>query len=72
MSWPRPKDPAAFVKERCLLNQPFVKDQGQTIQEYLNTLVAKIGENIVVNHFTRYKVGEVDLKNKPVYKSMSF
>ncbi|MCK5579662.1 MAG: translation elongation factor Ts [Candidatus Omnitrophica bacterium] len=54
------EDPKAFVKEGCLLNQPFVKDQGKTIQEYLNELIAKIGENILINRFIRYKVGEVE------------
>ena len=53
------EDQKAFVKETCLLNQPFVKDQGKTIQAYLNELIAKIGENIFVNRFSRYKVGEV-------------
>lgn len=46
------------VKEYCLLQQPFVRDAGKTIQDYLNELVAKIGENIRVNRFMRYKVGE--------------
>ncbi len=53
------EDKKAFVKEFCLLNQPFVKDQSKTIQDCLNALVAKIGENIVISRFTRYKVGEV-------------
>ncbi len=49
-----------FIKEHCLLEQPFVKDASMTVQVYLNTLVAKIGENISVNRFTRYKVGQVE------------
>lgn len=53
-------DKAAWVKENCLLNQPFVKDQGQTVQDYLNSIISKIGENIVIRRFTRYKVGEVE------------
>ncbi len=52
------KDSEAFIKERCLLSQPFVRDQKMTIQDYLNDLIAKIGENIVVRRFIRYKVGE--------------
>jgi elongation factor Ts len=51
------KDPKAFVKESCLLSQPFVKDQSKTIQDCLSALVAKIGENIVIGRFTRYEVG---------------
>ena len=49
-----------FVKAHCLMEQPFVKDPKITIQDYLNSLVAKIGENIFVNRFIRYKVGEVE------------
>ncbi|MDP8266148.1 MAG: translation elongation factor Ts [Candidatus Aceula meridiana] len=53
------KDPDAFVKESCLMEQPFVKDPKMTIQDYLNTLVAKIGENMLISRFERFKVGEV-------------
>jgi elongation factor Ts len=42
----------------CLLEQPFVKDASKSIQDLLNELVAKMGENIVVGRFTRYKIGE--------------
>ena len=52
------KDQATFIKETCLLNQPFVKDPKITIQDYLNSLVAKIRENILISRFVRYKVGE--------------
>ena len=41
-----------------LLQQPFVKDASKNIQDLLNELVAKIGENIQINRFIRYKVGE--------------
>ncbi len=47
-----------FIKENCLMEQPFVKDPKFTIQDYLNSLIAKIGENIFISRFTRYKVGE--------------
>ena len=49
-----------FVREQCLLAQPFVKDPQITIQEYLNSVIAKIGENILVSRFARYKVGEAE------------
>jgi len=52
------KDPADFVKTHCLLEQAFVKDASKTIQDLLNELVAKIGENIIVGRFVRYKIGE--------------
>ena len=41
-----------------LLAQPFVREASKSIKDMLNDLVAKIGENIVVNRFTRFKVGE--------------
>lgn len=43
---------------QALLAQPFVKDASKTIQDLLNELVAKIGENIQINRFVRFKVGE--------------
>lgn len=47
-----------FFKQSVLLQQPFVRDAAKTIQDYLNELVAKIGENIRVARFVRYKIGE--------------
>ena len=41
-----------------LLQQPFVKDPGKSIQDLLNELVAKIGENTIIGRFVRFKVGE--------------
>ncbi|NDY43130.1 translation elongation factor Ts [Dissulfurirhabdus thermomarina] len=46
-----------FYREVCLLEQPFVKDPDVTIQDLLNELVAKMGENISVRRFVRYQVG---------------
>ena len=53
-------DQDAFCKEQCLLEQSFIKDPKITIQDCLNQLVAKIGENIVIGRFIRYKVGELE------------
>ncbi len=47
-----------FYKNHCLMEQPFVKDTSITIRDYLGNIVAKIGENIVVRRFSRFKVGE--------------
>ncbi|MFH0763002.1 MAG: elongation factor Ts [Candidatus Omnitrophota bacterium] len=52
------KNKEEFIKNICLLEQSFVKDPGITIKDYLGSLVTKIGENIVVRRFIRYKVGE--------------
>lgn len=52
------KDLQDFYKQHCLLEQPFIKDPNITIKDYLASLIAKIGENIVIRRFIRYKVGE--------------
>lgn len=52
------KNKDEFIKNNCLLEQPFVKDPGMSIKDYLGSIVAKIGENVVVRRFIRYKIGE--------------
>ena len=52
------KDKEQFYKEHCLLEQAFIKDPALTIKDCLGSLIVKIGENIVIRRFTRYKVGE--------------
>jgi elongation factor Ts len=47
-----------FYEEVCLLDQPFIKDQAQTIAQIIATRVAKLGENISVRRFARFKVGD--------------
>jgi elongation factor Ts len=47
-----------YYKEVCLLEQDFVKNPDQTIQELVNEKIAKIGENIKIRRFTRYQMGE--------------
>ncbi len=47
-----------FYKEVCLLEQPFVKDPDQTVQQLVNAASAKIGEKISVRRFVRYEMGE--------------
>jgi len=47
-----------FIKEQCLLNQPYVRDPDITVGDLLNELIAKIGENISVKRFVRFQVGE--------------
>ncbi|HTZ11108.1 MAG TPA: elongation factor Ts [Candidatus Margulisiibacteriota bacterium] len=47
-----------FCKAHCLMEQAFVKDPSITVKDYLGSIVAKIGENVVIRRFTRYKVGE--------------
>lgn len=52
------EDKEEFYKEKCLLEQVFIKDPSITIKDYLGSLIAKMGENIVIRRFTRYKIGE--------------
>ncbi len=47
-----------FLKGICLLDQPFVKDPDKTIEKLVVENIAKIGENISVRRFVRFKVGE--------------
>jgi len=51
---------AKFYEEVCLLDQPFIKEQSLTIKELIAQKVAKMGENITVRRFARFKVGAPD------------
>ncbi len=42
----------------CLLQQPFIKDQAVTIQDIVNNVIAKVGENVKINRFVRFAIGE--------------
>jgi elongation factor Ts len=46
-----------WYTEVCLLEQPFVKDSDQTIQNLLTDAVAALGENIRISRFARLEVG---------------
>ncbi|HEY6449007.1 MAG TPA: translation elongation factor Ts [Acidobacteriaceae bacterium] len=47
-----------FYEEVCLLEQPFIKEQSVTIKDLIATRVGKLGENITVRRFARFKVGD--------------
>jgi elongation factor Ts len=47
-----------FYEEVCLLEQPFVKESTLTIDQLVKTKVAKLGENITIARFSRFKVGD--------------
>jgi elongation factor Ts len=49
---------AKFYEEFCLLEQPFIKDSSLTIAQLIAQKVAKLGENIGVRRFARFKIGE--------------
>lgn len=51
-----------FYAEASLLEQQYVKNPDITVQELLNELIAKTGENIVINRFVRFQLGESNEK----------
>jgi len=51
---------AKFYEEVCLLEQPFIKEQSVSIKELIAQKVGKLGENITVRRFARFKVGAPD------------
>jgi len=48
-----------FYEENCLYEQHYIKDESVTIQEMISQAIAKLGENISIRRFVRFKVGEV-------------
>ena len=53
-----------FYGDAVLLEQPFVKDPDKTVQQLVNEKIAKIGENVQVRRFSRFKLGEGIEKKK--------
>lgn len=47
-----------FCSETCLMDQPYVRDDGKTVADVIKEAVAQIGENIVLRRFVRYQLGE--------------
>ncbi len=47
-----------FFQEFCLLEQVYIKDDKKRVQDLVNELVAKLGENVQVRRFARFEVGE--------------
>ena len=48
-----------FYEENCLYEQHYIKDEGTTIGEMVTNAIAKLGENISIKRFARFKVGEI-------------
>lgn len=51
-----------FYEENCLYEQHFIRDEGLTVRELIAQAIAKLGENIAVRRFSRFKVGDSDGK----------
>jgi elongation factor Ts len=49
-----------FYEENCLYEQHFIRDEAMTVKELIDQAIAKLGENITVRRFARFKVGESD------------
>jgi elongation factor Ts len=49
-----------FYEENCLYEQHFIKDEGVTVKELVDQAIAKVGENIAIRRFSRFKVGDTD------------
>jgi elongation factor Ts len=47
-----------FYEENCLYEQHFIKDESVTVGEMINSMIAKLGEKILVRRIVRLKVGE--------------
>ena len=53
-----------FYAESCLLEQQFIKDPDRKIGDLMTEAVATLGENIVINRFIRFAVGESSLNGQ--------
>jgi elongation factor Ts len=53
-----------FYAESCLLEQQFIKDPERKVIDLLTEAVATLGENIIINRFTRFAIGETSLNGQ--------
>lgn len=47
-----------YYKEVCLLEQPYIRDQDKTVTDLINEAIAKLGENMMIKRFARFRLGE--------------
>ncbi|UCF04416.1 MAG: translation elongation factor Ts [bacterium] len=47
-----------FYHENCLLEQPYIRNDKEKVEDLVKATIAKLGENIVVRRFTRFQLGE--------------
>ena len=45
-------------QQACIMQQPFIKDSSQTVQDLVNNAISKLGENVRVRRFARFSLGE--------------
>jgi elongation factor Ts len=58
-----------FYEEICLYEQPFIRDNATSVGDLIKSAIAKLGENISVSRFVRFKVGEAALIEETAEKS---
>jgi elongation factor Ts len=46
-----------YYQQVCLLDQPFIKEEGMTVRDLITSKIAKLGENIKVRRFARFELG---------------
>ena len=47
-----------FYSEVCLMEQPFIREPGKTVEQMIKEMVARTGENVVIRRFARFQIGE--------------
>ena len=52
-----------FYQESCLLDQTYIKDPDKRVNDLITETVATLGENISINRFVRFAIGETDLSS---------
>jgi elongation factor Ts len=58
-----------FYEEICLYEQPFIRENATSVGDLIKSAIAKLGENISVSRFVRFKVGEAALIEETAEKS---
>ncbi len=58
-----------FYEEVCLYDQPFIRENSTTVGDLIKAMITKVGENISVSRFVRFKVGEAALIEETAEKS---
>ena len=53
-----------YFAESCLLEQQYIKDPDRKVFDLITESVATLGENIVINRFIRFAIGETSLNGK--------
>jgi elongation factor Ts len=47
-----------FYHEACLVDQPYIKNDEETVGQIVTAVIAKLGENMIIRRFTRFQLGE--------------